>query len=70
MKRLNEAAGYAMKQTRGSNKMVANTVFGFGLAHVGLGVIDLASEIVKKRVLVAPSFFLYIREPSHDEYYN
>ncbi|MDQ0883262.1 hypothetical protein QFZ73_004273 [Peribacillus sp. V2I11] len=31
------AAGYAMKQTRGSNKMVANTVFGFGLAHVVLG---------------------------------
>ena len=35
------AAGYAMKQSRGSNKMVANTVFGFGLAHIVLGVIDL-----------------------------
>jgi formate/nitrite transporter FocA (FNT family) len=38
------AAGYAMKQTRGSNKMVANTVFGFGLAHVVLGVIDLVEH--------------------------
>jgi hypothetical protein len=35
------AAGYALKQKRGSNKMVANTVFGFGSAHVVLGVIDL-----------------------------
>ena len=35
------AAGYAMKQNRGANKMVANTVFGFGLAHIVLGVIDL-----------------------------
>lgn len=35
------AAGYALKQKRGSNKMVANTVFGFGLAHVVLGTIDL-----------------------------
>lgn len=35
------AAGYALKQRRGSNKMVANTVFGFGLAHIALGVIDL-----------------------------
>ncbi|WP_338472267.1 asparagine synthase [Niallia sp. XMNu-256] len=33
--------GYALKQKRGSNKMVANTVFGFGLAHVVLGTIDL-----------------------------
>lgn len=33
--------GYAMKQNRGSNKMIANTIFGFGLAHVVLGVIDL-----------------------------
>lgn len=37
-------AGYAMKQNRGSNKMVANTVFGFGLAHVVLGVIDLVEH--------------------------
>lgn len=35
------AAGFAMKQNRGSNKMIANTLFGFGLAHVVLGVIDL-----------------------------
>jgi hypothetical protein len=33
--------GYAMKQNRQSNKMIANTIFGFGLAHVVLGVIDL-----------------------------
>ena len=33
--------GYAMKQNRRSNKMIANTIFGFGLAHVVLGVIDL-----------------------------
>lgn len=38
------AAGYAMKQNRGSNKMIANTVFGFGLAHVVLGVIDLVEH--------------------------
>ncbi|MFJ7928032.1 asparagine synthase [Peribacillus sp. NPDC096448] len=38
------AAGYAMKQTRGSYKMVANTVFGFGLAHVALGGIDLVEH--------------------------
>lgn len=35
------ATGYAMKQKRGTNKMIANTVFGFGLAHIVLGVIDL-----------------------------
>lgn len=34
------ATGYAMKQKRGTNKMIANTVFGFGLAHIVLGVID------------------------------
>ncbi|MEK1833259.1 asparagine synthase [Priestia megaterium] len=38
------ATGYAMKQNRGSNKMIANTVFGFGLAHVLLGVIDLVEH--------------------------
>ncbi|MDW7616419.1 asparagine synthase [Peribacillus simplex] len=37
-------AGYAMKQNRRSNKMVANTVFGFGLAHIVLGVIDLVEH--------------------------
>ncbi len=35
------ATGYALKQNRRTNKMLANTVFGFGLAHVVLGVIDL-----------------------------
>ncbi len=38
------ATGYAMKQNRGSNKMIANTIFGFGLAHVVLGVIDLVEH--------------------------
>jgi len=33
--------GYALKQKSGSNKMIANTVFGFGLAHIVLGAIDL-----------------------------
>jgi formate/nitrite transporter FocA (FNT family) len=35
------ATGYALKQKRGSNKMIANTIFGFGLAHIVLGAIDL-----------------------------
>jgi formate/nitrite transporter FocA (FNT family) len=35
------ATGYILKQNRGANKMVANTVFGFGLAHIVLGTIDL-----------------------------
>jgi hypothetical protein len=38
------ATGYAMKQNPDSNKMIANTVFGFGLAHVLLGVIDLVEH--------------------------
>ncbi|WP_407272900.1 asparagine synthase [Radiobacillus sp. PE A8.2] len=38
------ATGYAMKQAGKSNKMVANTVFGFGIAHVTLGVIDLVQH--------------------------
>ncbi|MFB5284192.1 asparagine synthase [Peribacillus sp. Hz7] len=37
-------AGYMLKQKRGSNKMMANTIFGFGLAHVVLGVIDLVEH--------------------------
>lgn len=36
--------GYALKRKRQSNQMVANTVFGFGLAHVVLGVIDLVQH--------------------------
>lgn len=35
------AAGYAMKQNRKIDKMVSNTIFGFGLAHIVLGTIDL-----------------------------
>jgi hypothetical protein len=38
------ATGYALKQRRGSNKMIANTIFGFGLAHIALGVIDLVQH--------------------------
>ncbi|MBD1379315.1 asparagine synthase [Metabacillus arenae] len=38
------ATGYALKQKRRSNKMVANTLFGFGLAHVVLGAIDLVQH--------------------------
>jgi formate/nitrite transporter FocA (FNT family) len=38
------ATGYALKQRRGTNKMIANTVFGFGLAHVVLGAIDLVQH--------------------------
>ena len=38
------AAGYALKQRHTSNKMIANTLFGFGLAHVALGVIDLVEH--------------------------
>ncbi|UII55377.1 asparagine synthase [Cytobacillus spongiae] len=35
------ATGYALKQNRKVDKMISNTVFGFGLAHVVLGTIDL-----------------------------
>ncbi|HWO96473.1 MAG TPA: asparagine synthase [Bacillus sp. (in: firmicutes)] len=35
------AAGYAMAQNRRIDPMISNTVFGFGLAHVVLGAIDL-----------------------------
>lgn len=38
------AAGIALKQKSGSNNMVANTVFGFGLAHIVLGAIDLVEH--------------------------
>ena len=36
--------GYLLKQKKGSNKMVANTIFGFGLAHIVLGSIDLVQK--------------------------
>jgi len=35
------ATGIAMKQSRKIDPMISNTIFGFGLAHVVLGVIDL-----------------------------
>ena len=38
------AAGFVMKQKSGTNKMVANTIFGFGLAHIVLGAIDLVEH--------------------------
>ena len=38
------AAGFMMKQKSGTNKMVANTIFGFGLAHIVLGAIDLVEH--------------------------
>lgn len=38
------AAGYAMKQRNSSNKAFANTIFGFGLAHIVLGAIDLVEH--------------------------
>lgn len=34
-------AGFAMKKNRKIDSMISNTVFGFGLAHVVLGTIDL-----------------------------
>ncbi|MDR6123977.1 MULTISPECIES: asparagine synthase [Bacillaceae] len=38
------ATGYVLKQKRRSNKMLANTIFGFGLAHIVLGAIDLVEH--------------------------
>ena len=38
------ATGYALKQIKGPNNKVANTVFGFGLAHIVLGAIDLVEH--------------------------
>jgi len=37
-------AGIALKQKSGSNNMIAHTVFGFGLAHILLGAIDLVEH--------------------------
>ena len=34
-------AGLVMKQNRKIDPMISNTVFGFGLAHIVLGAIDL-----------------------------
>ncbi|NAP00974.1 asparagine synthase [Halomonas sp. MG34] len=33
--------GYILKKQKNANDMLANTIFGFGLAHVVLGTIDL-----------------------------
>ena len=38
------ATGYALKQKNGSNQMIANTIFGIGLAHIVLGAIDLVEH--------------------------
>ena len=38
------AARIALKQKSGSNNMIANTVFGFGLAHIVLDAIDLVEH--------------------------
>ena len=38
------ATGYALKQRRGANKMVADTLVGIGLAHIVLGAIDLVEH--------------------------
>lgn len=38
------ATGCALRQKQGSNQMIANTVFGFGLAHIVLGAIDLVEH--------------------------
>ncbi|MEK4699718.1 asparagine synthase [Solibacillus sp. FSL R7-0668] len=38
------AAGIALKQKSGPNNMIAHTVFGFGLAHIVLGAIDLVEH--------------------------
>lgn len=38
------ATGYALRQKQGSNQLIANTVFGFGLAHMVLGAIDLVEH--------------------------
>lgn len=40
-------AGIVMKQNRKIDSMISNTVFGFGLAHVVLGAIDLVEHLNK-----------------------
>ncbi|NHM32812.1 asparagine synthase [Neobacillus terrae] len=34
-------AGFVRKQNKKIDSMISNTVFGFGLAHIVLGAIDL-----------------------------
>ncbi|SOC44090.1 asparagine synthase [Ureibacillus acetophenoni] len=38
------AAGFAMTKSPIANKKYANTVLGFGLAHIVLGAIDLVEH--------------------------
>ncbi|MFF5994520.1 asparagine synthase [Lysinibacillus sp. KU-BSD001] len=39
------ATGYAMRQKgSSSNQAIANTILGFGLAHIVLGAIDLVEH--------------------------
>ncbi|WP_050184195.1 hypothetical protein [Domibacillus robiginosus] len=38
------ATGYALRQRHATNKTIANTVFGFGLAHIVLDAIDLVEH--------------------------
>jgi formate/nitrite transporter FocA (FNT family) len=38
------ATGYALKQSHRVSPMVSNTIFGFGLAHIVLGAIDLVEH--------------------------
>lgn len=38
------AAGFAMTKSPVANKKYANTVLGFGLAHIVLGAIDLVEH--------------------------
>lgn len=38
------AVGIAIKQKSSSTNMIANTVVGFGLAHIVLGAIDLVEH--------------------------
>lgn len=38
------AAGYAMTKSPAGNRRYANTVLGFGLAHIVLGAIDLVEH--------------------------
>lgn len=38
------ATGYVLKHSHKVSPMVSNTIFGFGLAHVVLGVIDLVEH--------------------------
>ncbi|MFC4323479.1 asparagine synthase [Litchfieldia salsa] len=38
------ATGFMLKQNRKIDPMISNTIFGFGLAHIVLGAIDLVEH--------------------------